>query len=1203
MIKKMVLCVLTIVVLNTFTYSQDIFVNRVFQSATGSPLFNPILNPLGVQWSSSIRSTSGGIIMVGYTAITGQGQNIYIIKYAATGSIVFQQNWNTSGTNNDYGVGVYEASNGDVYVCGTTDNGGSTNYDLVVLRYNSGGTLLNWDVQDGPANLNDVGVSIAKDPSGNVIVSANTEDTNGFSDFWLLKFDAALNLMNTNTYDYTGLHDYALGLSFNTSGNICLIGPSASGLTACDYVMVVFNGSSLAYMSETRNNIPGTALDQALAFCKDANNNTYITGKAWNGTDFDIKTIRINANFSMGWTATLNPYGLDDAGSSITTDGSGNVIVGGYVTKSNNVKDLVCIKYNPSNGNTIWQYNQSSKNASGDAAIKQVCTNPANDNVYFVAVEEGLSGYKQTLTSRLSSAGVVRWQRNVEDVSDDILPSDIKYATDGIYVISVLDSVTDHYLTTKYSDLELDTARKFVGNIPCWKNRELIVSFKPGAINTTAIDNEFMKFSDLSDFITSTAFSTLNGAIDGICPHCDIKAVKVYDGVKTTDAVGISRLGTNVPNPSFWSTLLLQFPAGVNIQQAQTILNSLGTIVAATQVNNFMETTAVPNDSLYATQQAALHAISPNTNAHINVEEAWDVAQDCGASFVKGGVFDTGVEYKHRDFGYVAPAFGTFTPLNFGKVEGYHFGSGFGQAGVMGGVDLRTQNFGILCDPMGHGTSVAGIIGAQRNNTSGIAGIAGGNAANSNSGVRLYSLNTQFTSMANLLNAMRATSKADGSTPFSYGLHFSNHSYKMIPGWWPVDSFPLLRDVVHYANRMQVTFVAARGNNDGFNNNDAVVPGNYDSSWVVCVGGSGVNGLRWSGSYYGKSMDVIAPADSLVVIKTTMNDFSYTNFSGTSAAAPHASGVVALLMSYMNDSTASYNNLAPEDCDFIIQRSATDVGPAGYDSLNGYGRLNAGKALRMVEKPFRHLYHFGTNLLTSYTLNKSVYNNVDTVRLTEAYQNYEVPRVVYPAGKYIVKTFQINATVSHNGAFSTDSLMYYWARPSSSYVYDLPNAQKRMDMHERVRINSCNGSNASLTGYVYQVKDSLGSSIGWWPCDTSFSALYSGVDKPKTLMEYSFLSKNKAVGIHERAKDSQSISVFPNPASHQQTLVIESDKMSSCKVELYDLMGRFIKVVYAGKANIGKTSIIHQLDGLPSSMYIYIIKLDDNTLSEKFIKE
>ena len=64
---------------------QGLFVNQVFQNESGSPLFNPVLNPLGVQWSKSVHSVTGGLIMVGYTSVSAQGQNIYLVKHSSSG--------------------------------------------------------------------------------------------------------------------------------------------------------------------------------------------------------------------------------------------------------------------------------------------------------------------------------------------------------------------------------------------------------------------------------------------------------------------------------------------------------------------------------------------------------------------------------------------------------------------------------------------------------------------------------------------------------------------------------------------------------------------------------------------------------------------------------------------------------------------------------------------------------------------------------------------------------------------------------------------------------------------------------------------------------------------------------------------------------------------------------------------------------------
>ena len=194
-------------------------------------------------------------------------------------------------------------------------------------------------------------------------------------------------------------------------------------------------------------------------------------------------------------------------------------------------------------------------------------------------------------------------------------------------------------------------------------------------------------------------------------------------------------------------------------------------------------------------------------------------------------------------------------------------------------------------------------------------------------------------------------------------------------------------------------------------------------------------------------------------------------------------------------------------------------------------------------------------------------------------------------------TYQINATVNHNLS-NTDTIIAYWPRPSSSDVWELFKNNK-LRPRERDTILSCNNSQAALKGYIYRVSDTLGSIIGWWPCDTSFTS-----PKISSLFEYTILSRNYAstVGLNEKNKLYDRVDLFPNPCSSQQTLVISAEKESELKIDLYDLMGSLIKSIYAGKISAGRTSISADIAHLSNSMYFYIIKLDGELVSKKFIK-
>ena len=67
--------------------------------------------------------------------------------------------------------------------------------------------------------------------------------------------------------------------------------------------------------------------------------------------------------------------------------------------------------------------------------------------------------------------------------------------------------------------------------------------------------------------------------------------------------------------------------------------------------------------------------------------------------------------------------------------------------------------------------------------------------------------------------------------------------------------------------------------------------------------------------------------------------------------------------------------------------------------------------------------------------------------------------------------------------------------------------------------------------------------------------------------------------------------------------MIETSKVCDLKIDLYDMMGRKVKSVYAGKSEPETTFINQDVSGLTNSLYIYNISIDGNITSRKFIKQ
>ena len=215
-----------------------------------------------------------------------------------------------------------------------------------------------------------------------------------------------------------------------------------------------------------------------------------------------------------------------------------------------------------------------------------------------------------------------------------------------------------------------------------------------------------------------------------------------------------------------------------------------------------------------------------------------------------------------------------------------------------------------------HGTHVAGIIAAKGGNASGIAGV---------------SWNASILPVVVVDPCSGPESwPADGLVwAVDYGADVVNMSLQYTSGT------EYFRDAVLYASSLDVPMIAATGNSDG--------PIAYPAAWdeVIAVGAMTHQDVRWSSSNYGPEIDLVAPGYE---IQSTLLINAYGTKSGTSFAAPHVSGVVALLLSIDPD-------LSNDEIREILTLSARDISLVGFDTATGNGCLDATAALEILVPP------------------------------------------------------------------------------------------------------------------------------------------------------------------------------------------------------------------------------------------------------------
>ena len=1180
-------------------------INKVWTTETG--------NPLAYEWQSNITNANNEIISVGNTINGNFGVDILTTKINGDGSIIWQDTFNTANSFNDYGVSVVEYANGNICVTGITDNGTTNNTNTVIIMYDANGTLLWSNIYNSSFNKNDNATAIKFDANGDIYIAVASETNYTNYDFLLLKYDASGNYQWEARYDYDSLIEIPVALEIDASNNIVITGASASTTTNWDYTMASFSNAG-AFISDERLAMPGIGFDNPTSFKKDAIGNLYITGSASsNGIDYNIQTIKLNPSYAIQWAANLDFASKEDIGNSVDVDSLGNVYVGGYITGSNNRKQIILIKYD-SNGNYLWRHTQASTNTTGDAFIKAIKIKNTQ-NIYFIGQELGSNNTQDAILCKIDSAGRINYQKKVYTTLDD-KPMSLNIDNQGSVILTTLrNGSISTYQTLKYNELLLDTSMVWNVNNPEYMKHQLIVRFQPQAINTNAIDNiagvSEIEFGGIDYFLKRWALDKFNDALAPLCSGmngttnnpCGIKAVKIFKGMKTNDTTMMARNGDIIPIPDFWTALLLEFPAVINIAQVHSIIDTMESVIKYSEPNRIPIPANINycNDSSFSKQYSLVYnPIKPTYIGNINIEKAWDIVPDGGKQFVRCGIFDTGIDWKHKDWGYDG------TDPNSSKIAG-----GWDYANQTS-LKSNSQGESDLFDS--HGTASSGIVGAQRNNNLFIAGIAGGNDSINSKGISLYGLHV--INNGGFVGGTQLNLVCDGiknsimplDSLNHFGLNIQNHSWRYddISNIFTFGNNNLLTEAVHLSNRAQSTFVASRGN-EGKDN--ICYPAVIDDDWVLNVGGTGRNGCYSHYDYqndsstinstmsasFGHNVDIGAPADDLMIQSLKVGNAIHS-FSATSAAAPHVTGVVGLLMSYLDSAGATYQNLAPEDCEKIIEISAKDdTCHIGWDKYIGAGLLDAGKALQLVEKPKKALTHFGTNSKSNSTKNFT-YQIVDSNKIINMKEEYLIKPSLgpfFPSIKYKVNKYLVTATFNHvlpNNHWADT----FWARPSTSnLIQDI--LVDTLAPRERIKIINCNSNTCIIQGYVYKIFEMNGNFKTWWPCDIDSLTKYAKI-------EYSVLSHAAPLNILPYKNDKFEISILPNPSSNTNKINLNLNEDYKVTISMYNIFGQKIKDILEENLIKGKYEYFNDIGTLPNGIYLYELKLNGNKQIFKILK-
>ncbi|BCD63559.1 phage tail fiber protein [Nitratiruptor sp. YY08-14] len=221
--------------------------------------------------------TADTIVNFTYTVDDGNGGSDSL-----TEGVTVTNNYNIMATidsgDNDYLYDISTDANGNVFVCGYSNDG--TTYNHYIAKLDNDLNLISQYTIDG--GNDDYSFRMSIDGNGNVFVCGHSYDGTTYNAY-IAKFDNDLNLISQYTIDSGTGTDTFISIDINSNGNVFVAGYSDDGTTYNAYIVKFDNDLNLI----SQYTIDSGDADYLYGISTDANGNVFVCGKSNDGTTYN----------------------------------------------------------------------------------------------------------------------------------------------------------------------------------------------------------------------------------------------------------------------------------------------------------------------------------------------------------------------------------------------------------------------------------------------------------------------------------------------------------------------------------------------------------------------------------------------------------------------------------------------------------------------------------------------------------------------------------------------------------------------------------------------------------------------------------------------------------------------------------------------------------------------------------------------------
>tara|TARA_Y100000994_G_scaffold249493_1_gene261512 strand:+ start:3206 stop:4519 length:1314 start_codon:yes stop_codon:yes gene_type:complete len=264
------------------------------------------------QWQRGLGST-GSEESIGHSSTDSSGNtygcgyasgfdNMFLFKYNSSGTLQWQRSLTSGSTAQSFHSDLVLDSSGNVYASGESDLGVTNDSALTLVKYNSSGTL-QWKKSLKTSTPREVGNAVAIDSSGNLYVCGSTRlgSSSNDRDLFLVKYNSSGAVQWERALGGTD-EEIGHGVAVDSSDNVYVCGTSQSISGSTRYMMIAKFNSSGSLQWE--RSLGGSSDSRAERIKVDGSDNLYVAGytKATGQGNDDVFVIKLPNDGSLTGT-------------------------------------------------------------------------------------------------------------------------------------------------------------------------------------------------------------------------------------------------------------------------------------------------------------------------------------------------------------------------------------------------------------------------------------------------------------------------------------------------------------------------------------------------------------------------------------------------------------------------------------------------------------------------------------------------------------------------------------------------------------------------------------------------------------------------------------------------------------------------------------------------------------------------------------